>query len=135
MIDDAARAELARLKERAEAFPIGPAALLRITSGAAPPPGDDPKHVAHLFGGWRIVYTIEDHGRVTVRHLSVSVDSGKSPNVLGVAMIARELGFTVGDIGGEVPNAMPFGSDVLVRPDETLGWAAPNIIERIPEGT
>ena len=78
-----------------------------------------------------MVYSVEDHGKGWMRHLSVSVDresgSGAAPNPQAVAMIARELGFSIGD-------------DLQFDPERHFlmaspgwGWKVPNVLEKLEE--
>lgn len=125
VIDEAARKELARVREFAEANPIPQTTLKAMITGNHPPPGDYPEWTAELPHGWRVVFTVEDQPMGRVRHLSVSVDArhqGKCPNPVGIAAIASELGFLVNPDTLEYVHARCF-------PDPDIGWLAPNVIE------
>lgn len=84
VIDDAARAQIARVLAYAEDNPYVP---------ADPTPSDNPNYVAHL-GTYRCVFTFTNMPEACYRHLSVSVPGAKYPNPAAVFMIAHEFGFT-----------------------------------------
>ncbi len=85
VLDDAAKAEVARVKAHAEANHYRP-------GGSTP--GDDPRFVAKL-GTYRAVFTYtHDSSDDVYRHLSVSVPSHKYPNPAAVYAIADLFGFT-----------------------------------------
>ena len=84
IIDDRAKAEIARVKAHAEANHYWP--------GQATP-GDDPRYVARL-STYRAVFTITHADDLIWRHLSVSVPSSKFPHPAAVFMIAHHFGFT-----------------------------------------
>lgn len=126
VLNDAAQSELARIRTFAEENPIPRATLKAMMMGDHPPPGDYEKWTTELPFGWRIVFTIEDQPMGLVRHLSVSVEArhqGKCPNHAGVAMLARELGFSVTE-SLEFNKARCFPD-----PNPSIGWRAPNVIE------
>jgi hypothetical protein len=88
IMDDAAKAEVARVKAHAEAHHYYPG---RAT------PGDDPKFVARL-SSYRAVFTYTHADGMVYRDLSVSVPSKKLPNPAAVFAIAGMFGFTGYDI-------------------------------------
>lgn len=124
VLDDEARAILRRLRRHAEANPFSKKELLRAIQGrgSRKPPGLSPDHAIRLPFGWKVIYSIEDHGAgKKVRHLSVSVAGGRSrpaPNPDGVRAIARELGFKFA------------GWEQIVE-SPTWGWRVPNVFEEI----
>jgi hypothetical protein len=85
IIDDAAKAKVARVLEHAEANPY---------HFRGPVPGDDPRFVAEL-NTYRAVFTLshDPEGKVW-RHLSISVPSKNYPNPVAVLTIAELFGFT-----------------------------------------
>lgn len=84
IIDDRAKAEVARVHAHAEANPYFP--------GQATP-GDNPQFVAKL-GTYRVVFTFTHADQMVYRDLSVSVPSSKLPNPAAVFMIADLFGLT-----------------------------------------
>lgn len=86
IIDDAARAKIARVVAYAMDHPYrpGPGAIT---------PGDNPNFVANL-STYRAVFTFTHHGGQVFRHLSVSVPSKGYPNPAAAFFIAHEFGFT-----------------------------------------
>jgi hypothetical protein len=80
------------------------------------PPGDDPRHVAHLRVGFRAAFSItrSPDGNL-FRHLSISVDSKKLPNPFAACHIAKMFGFTGWDEKSETP---PAGWGLEVNKDE-----------------
>jgi hypothetical protein len=73
------------------------------------PPGDDPKHVAHL-DSYRCVYSITLDRGTAYRHLSISVPSADLPNPFTAFTIAQMFGFTGWD--GKSMSALPAGWQV-----------------------
>ncbi len=132
ILDPPALERLAEVKAYAEANPLNVREMLRAVQGKRPPIGDDPRHRVLLRVGFRAVFSIEDHGKVVVRHLSVSVNDSstkpptKAPNLKAVAMIARELGFTIGE-------DLEFRAQ-LIQESPTFGLLVPNVFERISDG-
>lgn len=123
---------LARLRAYAEANVVSARDMIKIVQRKRKPVGCDPKHVVQLPFGWTVVFSIEDHGPRVVRHLSVSSSRGggrptKPPSLGAVALIARELGFSVGA-------DLKFSGDQIVRPDVDLGMVAPNVYEVYSDG-
>jgi hypothetical protein len=86
IIDDNAKAEVARVRAHAEANPYRP-----VASGNVP--GDDRRFVAHL-GSYRCVFTYTHSDGGVWRHLSVSVPSKNYPNPAACFAIADLFGFT-----------------------------------------
>jgi hypothetical protein len=84
IIDDAARAEAARVLAYAKANPY---------RTGDPVPGDDPRFVAY-FGTYRAVFTYTHSDGLIFRHLTISVPSDKYPNVIAAFAIADLFGFT-----------------------------------------
>jgi len=91
IIDDAARAQVARIIAYAMDHPYRP--------GGGSIPGDDPGHVA-ILNTYRCVFTFTHIGGRVLRHLTISVPaSGKFPNPVAAFMIAELFGFTGYDNG------------------------------------
>jgi hypothetical protein len=86
MIDDAARAKIARVVAYAMDHPY-------IPGPRAPVPGDDPHFVAHL-NTYRAVFTFTHSAGKVYRHLSISVPGKGYPNPAAAFLIASEFGFT-----------------------------------------
>lgn len=86
VIDDAAKAEAARVISYAMEHPYHP-------RQGAPVPGDDPGHVAEL-NTFRAVFSFTVMQGQTFRQLSISVPGGLWPNPWAVCMIAELFGFT-----------------------------------------
>lgn len=125
ILDGHGQAELARVREYAEANQLSYAQMLRLAQGKLDPPGDDANRRCHLERGYRVVYTIEDHGSRVMRHLSVSLDNrNAAPHPHAVAMIAKELGFSVDD-------KLSFGRGTIIVEDHVHGWFAPNVLEEL----
>lgn len=77
------------------------------------PPGDDPRHVAHLPVGFRAVFSITKataEGGKLYRHLSVSIQGPKWPNPAAAFMIASLFGFP----GYDERNASKPGPDWIL---------------------
>jgi len=56
--------------------------------------GDDESNSIHLYHGFRVVYTLEEHPMGLCHHISISVDTpGKMPNEFSVQAIMDEFGF------------------------------------------
>jgi hypothetical protein len=99
LIDDNLSKQLQRLVDNAQANRLTIETLDRNTENKTAV-GDDPRFVADLPFGWRIVFSIEEarkadgSGAVWMRHMSLSVSGdGKLPNVMVTELIAKELGF------------------------------------------
>jgi hypothetical protein len=94
LIDDAARAEVARVVAYAMDHPYFPNRPIDIASGASLIPGDDPGHVANL-STYRCVFTFTHLNDRVHRHLTISVPRpGMYPNMIAAFMIAELFGFT-----------------------------------------
>jgi hypothetical protein len=98
LIDDAAKAEVKRVRDHAEAL----ANLYRpgITQKV---PGDDPSFCAHLHHGFRCVFTITEMQGIRYRHLTISVTGEKYPNPIAAYTIAELFGFEGWDGRSEEP--------------------------------
>jgi hypothetical protein len=96
LLDDTMRARLQALAAHAQAHRIGWATAQAMREGRQPPVGDDPAYVLHdALGGYRIVYSIEEHPPGWFHHVSVSVATpGRFPLPSVVRMIAQELGIS-----------------------------------------
>lgn len=87
--------KLQRLKEFAEANPIQYAEMMKIMNGKKNPVGDDPRFVAYIPEGFRVVYSVEAQKAGLMRHCSISVrGNGKLPNVAAVDELIKLLGFS-----------------------------------------
>lgn len=86
VLDDAAKAEAARVVAYAMDHPYRPRAGGR-------PPGDDPGHVA-MLNTYRAVFSFTELSGATFRHLTVSVPGERYPNPAAAFAIADLFGFT-----------------------------------------
>lgn len=94
IIDDTARAEIARVVAHAQAHPLTRRQLADVVELQRAPIGDDPAHVAMIQFGFRCVFSIEDQPRGRMRHLSVSVpEAGRLPTPAAILMLADAFGF------------------------------------------
>jgi hypothetical protein len=84
-INDAARAEVARVVANAKSHPYRP--------DCETPPGDDKRFVAKL-DTYRAVFSFTHADGLVYRHLSISVPGKDYPNPLAVFTIADLFGFT-----------------------------------------
>lgn len=103
LIDDAAKAEVQRVLDFAEMpenwYRPGRTAVI---------PGDDPRFVAHLTDGFRAVFTItKASDGLVLRHLSISIDGTKFPNIAAAFEIATMFGFNGWD--GRTIDRLPDG--------------------------
>lgn len=128
LVNELEKTILKKLRDHAESNVISAFHVLRCASGKEPPIGDDKDRCATLPGGYRVVYSIEDHGAKTYRHLSVSQVKNHfatrpevPPSPRAVAEIAKELGFDIGD-------DLLFTKQSVI-PDVIFGLLAPNILE------
>jgi hypothetical protein len=110
VIDDSAKAAVARVKAYAEANHYYP-------SPGQPIPGDNPNYVVNL-STYRTVFTYTHAGGVVYRDLSVSVPSTKLPNPAAVFAIADMFGFT----GYNPSNPTKPGEDWFFDCNETIGY-------------
>ena len=112
VIDDEAKAKVARVVEYAAAHPFNPN---RGDDTAIAIPGRNPQHVIEL-SSYRCVFTnsyFQKHG--LFRHLSISVPSADYPNPYATWSIAELFGFT----GWDGHSAMPPGDWVFhINKDE-----------------
>jgi hypothetical protein len=87
--------KLQKLKEFAEANPIGYTEMIKIKNGKRRPVGDDPRFVAYIPDGFRVVYSVEAQKPGLMRHCSISVkNKGKLPNVHAADELIKLLGFS-----------------------------------------
>jgi hypothetical protein len=84
LVDDEAKAKVARVVEYAEAHHHIPGEFV---------PGDNPNFVTTL-DTYRCVFTFTHNSGKVWRHLSISVPSEKYPNPAAAFMIATLFGFT-----------------------------------------
>ena len=100
IIDQAAKDEIARVKEYASHNRFPRAMMVAMSRGRGIVPGDHPDYTCSLQMGFKVVYTIEEHPSGWGHHISISVDAGPdtSPNPAAVNMILKEFGFAVEDI-------------------------------------
>jgi hypothetical protein len=94
--DDKAKAEVKRVLDFAQQpenyYKVGPGGF-----SLQKPPGDDPRHVAHLVDGFRCVFSLTRSivEQKTYRHLTISIPSSPNlPNPYAAFMIAQMFGFT-----------------------------------------
>lgn len=116
------------LVDYAEKHPIHAGRMLRIVSGAQPPPGGDPKHALGLPGGLRVVLSIEDHPGGWMRHASFSVpERGRLPCPHMIEFLLPWLGFKNGLQGevklwvesyGEGDDAVPRAVNVVEKTED-----------------
>jgi hypothetical protein len=85
-----------KVRVYAQEHPYSVADLMRVMKGVNPPAGDNPRHVCHLFFGYRVVYSIEDQPHLGLcHHLSVSADTkDKAPSVEAVEALMKEFGIS-----------------------------------------
>lgn len=95
IVDDKAKAELARIAAHADKHRITKRVLKATMRGEIAPAGEAPGYTCHLTDGFKVVFSLEEQGPTGwCRHLSVSVDGDAYPNVAAVDEIAGLLGFT-----------------------------------------
>lgn len=95
LIDERAKAEIARVIAHAEKNKISQNELRERIEKGGPAIGDDPNHVCYLFDGFKVVFSIEEQPFGWSRHLSISVnDPNKVPHQAAAEMIMKEFGFT-----------------------------------------
>jgi hypothetical protein len=93
LIDDAARAEVARVVAYAMDHPYFPNRSVDIAKGGSLIPGDDPGHVANL-NTYRCVFTFTHIGGRVLRHLTISIPRAQHfPHPIAAFMIAELFGF------------------------------------------
>lgn len=100
MLDPKGVAELHRIRDYAHSHPVE-ITEQKIAEGSVPVVGDNDEFFCLLppekhwpFPKFKVVYSIEEQPKVTLRHLSVSIlDSKRMPDPLVVEMIMKELGF------------------------------------------
>jgi len=94
IIDDMIKDKCAALVRYAEKHIVTTDQLLDTVNRERSPVGDDPGHVITLPVGYRCVFSIEDHGKHIVRHLSISIDvPGKLPSVPACEEIIKLFAF------------------------------------------
>ena len=86
IVDDSTRENIQRLKKFADERRLYLPDILRIMGGAAPP-GDDENRRVELGGGWKAVYTIEQHPSGWYQHISISVAGKKQPAKAAVMLL------------------------------------------------
>ena len=91
---------LKNLREHAEKNEFSLDDLMNIMNRTQPPAGDRKGFSCIIPVGVRIVHSIETHPGGKMRHMSVSLESGKLPMPELVNMILPELGFK-NDMSGE----------------------------------
>jgi hypothetical protein len=86
ILDDVAKAKVARIKAYAEAhhYVPGPRAVT---------PGDDPNYWA-MFDDYKVVFSITESDGTQWRDLSMSVPGGKYPHPIAVFSMCELFGFT-----------------------------------------
>ena len=91
VIDPEAQAKVDMVREYATEHP----SVVRDKKFLDGPPGDDPRHVAHLAVGYRCVYSLTHEKNRYFRDLSISVPvDGKFPSPFAAYSIAKMFGFT-----------------------------------------
>jgi hypothetical protein len=98
VIDEAAKAEIARVVAYAWANVVTRRKLLAAMEGMEPPVGDEAGYVCLLCDGYRVVFSIENQPAGICRHLSVSIPGtgGAWPSQDAVVVISAEFGFGKG---------------------------------------
>jgi hypothetical protein len=122
IIDDKAKAEIARVLSYAQKHMFKIADMKKVLDGIILPAGDNPEHVCHFFDGFKVVYSIEDQPHFGLcHHLSMSVDvEGRAPNIPAVEMIMKEFG-----ISGTMRGCL----SVWIEKDEAI-----NLLQKIEPG-
>jgi hypothetical protein len=101
LIDDTARASVQRVLD----FAMLPDNWY-FPGRSSDIPGNDPRFVAHLRYGFRCVFTVtKAPDGFVFRHLTISVDSDKYPNVAAACAIAEMFGFSGWD--GKTMDRLP----------------------------
>lgn len=119
------QANINRCIQYADDNPVHFDRLLKMVHKTEPPVGDDPNHVVNLFKGYRVVYSLEHHGKqpkqdglVMFRHISISTKDGK-PGLHATQLILDSYQFDL------VVRDLEKNSDVTVYEE------GPNIISII----
>ena len=87
--------QLADLVKHAESNVFSMDDMFDVHNGDMKTPGDMDGFSCDIPVGYKVVFTIEKHPSMKVRHTSISVDTpGKLPLPQCVEMIIKELGFT-----------------------------------------
>ena len=86
VLDDEAKAKVAKIKAYAEAHPYvpGPHAVI---------PGENP-NCWGMFNSYKVVFSITKSDGMDWRHLSMSIPGGKYPHPLAVFSMCELFGFT-----------------------------------------
>lgn len=99
ILDDGARAEIARVMAHAEREKTPLEETIRRARGEIPTPyGDDPEFVCHILVGYRCCFTLMEQPQPIgwTRQLSVSVsEKGCAPGIEPMLVLAQEFGFDV----------------------------------------
>jgi len=115
VMDEAAQAEIKRVRDYAENHPFSVSRMKLLQEGEIDPPGDDPNYVANIQFGYRCVFTLDQaplkvdkHATTWLRHLSISVNElDKCPHMVAVNMLMKEFGYRqeICDMSGNPKNA------------------------------
>ena len=82
---------LGPLRERAEASPIPFEMIKALAEGALPPEDLNSKFKVEISGGVRVAFTLEVQTHGLMRHLSVSVGGGRSPDACPHPVVVQEI--------------------------------------------
>lgn len=94
LIDENTRKEIKEIIIYAQKHSLDKNALKATILKIKKPVGDNPRHVIHIYNGFRIVYSIENqpHGG-NCHHISISVkEKNKYPSPEAVEEILKEFG-------------------------------------------
>jgi len=97
VIDKHLEKAIKNMVKYAEEHPVTIDDILDQLNGQRKPVGEIIGHVVYVPSGYKIVYSIEQQTKGTVRHLSMSVDKkGRTPNPLVVRSVMEMVGFKNG---------------------------------------
>ncbi len=94
VIGDEERKAIKKLIKHAEENITSLEMVKKTITGDIPPVGDDKNFVIHIPEGMTVVYSIEEHERGTMKHISLSVNiKDRVPSPEAVKMILKEFNF------------------------------------------
>lgn len=134
IIDAAVRDQVARLVTYASEHPISRRQLAdmaeRVKNRAV---GDRPEYEVNIPVGFRCVFSIEDHPGGWMRHLSVSVNTGKAPHPMAVVGLMSLFGFSQPFVEqltrvarGQTPAGPPIEAKIYMEDHDVV-----NVMERL----
>ena len=118
ILDENARAEVARLRGYAESNRVSLDDLQRCQEHPELAVGNNPSHVIIIPQGYRVVFSVEEQPAGLAEHLSVSVLPHQPdvwPSVESVVQIALEFGWPKLPLG--TGGKLPFGVHVWTEAD------------------